>query len=347
MSHEIMNNDTVVSYNNTKMWHNLGNVIEGYVSLDEAWEKSGMDWAVAQFPVQADVYGEIVTLDNRMVNVRIDQKDGEPLIIPLGVVGNDYQVVQNKEHWDDFIVPFAEFSNSRIETTGTLRNGKLIWFLLKMGEVEYIKNDVIDEYFLLSSSHDGTSCTTVMSTPIRVVCNNTLTAAINGAQNAYKVRHHKNHNQKMNEIKNALGMGEAYREKFDEAMQGFVALQMTEGMMRGFLEEKVFPKKEIDPNLLLTLPKAPEKVPVRAETIRQDNIKSVMQLVENGMGADIPGVRGTAYGLYNAVVEYYDHHSRMRRTDNRTEDEIRFESNIWGTSQKAKEKVMGEMLTLL
>ena len=345
MAHEIDAHDVFVSYNGQNAWHGLGNVIAGYPTLEEAWANSGMNWVVNQFPIQADVNGKIISINDKFMNVRMDKE------IPLGVVGSDYEIVQNSDHWNGFVVPYAEHTGSKIETTGTLRNGKIIWFLLKKGEVEYVPGDVINEYFLLSSSHDGSACTTIMSTPIRVVCNNTLSAAINGTKNAYKVRHFSNHSVKIEEIKRAMGFGEKFQEKFDQVMEGFVTLKMTEYMMREVLDERIFPKpiSDFDPSLILTLPKQREKVPVRAETIRQGKIEKVMELVEDGMGTDIPGVRGTAYGLYNAVTEFYDHYGRTRRVegDNRTDAERKFESNLFGISQVAKEKAMNAMLPLI
>lgn len=352
MSHEIYDNDSVVSYNGEQMWHGLGTVIDGYPTLEEAWKNSGMNWKVQQFPVQAEVIDPeneenniIIELEDKFVNVRMDSKR------PLGVVGADYEVIQNEDHWNGFVVPFAEHSQSKIETTGTLRNGKIIWFLLKKGTKEFIPGDSINEYFLLSSSHDGSLCTTIMSTPIRVVCNNTLTAAIGGTKNAYKIRHFKDHQIKVDEVKRALGMGDKFSQTFENVMAGLVNTQMNATQTRELLDDVIFPKPiaNLDPSLIITLPKEREKVPVRTETMRQDKINKVMELVETGMGADIPGVRGTAYGLYNAVTEYFDHYGRLRKTkgDVRSEEEMRFESNMFGSSQKAKEESLNALLNAI
>ena len=349
MAHEIMDHDTFVSYNDQQAWHGLGQVIAGYPTLEEAWKNSGMDWMIEQFPVQAaiplsDGIVDILELDEKFVNVRMDKR------IPLGVVGNDYEVIQNEEHWKGFVVPYAEHTGSQIETTGTLRNGRVIWFLLKKGEVEYVKNDPITEYFLLASSHDGSLCTTIMNTPVRVVCNNTLTAAINGSKNAFKVRHHANHSVKIEEIKRAIGFGDKFMMKFDEVFAGLANLQMTATKQREILDEVIFPKKmaEIDPALILTLPKEREKVSLKGETIRQGKIDKVMELTEIGMGSDIPGVRGTGYGLYNAITEYYDHYGRSKKErDGRSVEEQRFESNFFGQSQRAKEQALNAMLPLI
>ena len=50
-------------------------------------------------------------------------------------------------------------------------------------------NDQTNGYVLLATACDGTLATTAQFTSIRVVCNNTLAVALNGAAHAVKVRH--------------------------------------------------------------------------------------------------------------------------------------------------------------
>ena len=49
-------------------------------------------------------------------------------------------------------------------------------------------------------------------------------------------------------------------------------------------------------------------------TTRTENIRAeILALTETGIGTAIPGVRGTAWGLYNAVTEYVDHERSTER----------------------------------
>ena len=50
-------------------------------------------------------------------------------------------------------------------------------------------NDLVNGYLLLATSCDGTLATTATPTTVRVVCNNTLTIAVDGATRAIKVPH--------------------------------------------------------------------------------------------------------------------------------------------------------------
>jgi phage/plasmid-like protein (TIGR03299 family) len=62
--------------------------------------------------------------------------------------------------------------------------------LARTGQSTALKgNDQVNGYLLLATSCDGTLATTATPTTVRVVCNNTLTIAVNGASQAIKVPH--------------------------------------------------------------------------------------------------------------------------------------------------------------
>src|SRR6185295_11897446 len=84
---------------------------------------------------------------------------------------------------------------AQIETAGSLRQGKRVWVLAKINRDPLVikGNDVVEKYVLLSNSHDGTLAVRVGFTPIRVVCNNTLSMAINSeASKLIRIKHTKN-----------------------------------------------------------------------------------------------------------------------------------------------------------
>ena len=66
-----------------------------------------------------------------------------------------------------------------LETAGTLFGGKRFWALAAIGETASIADaaDKMKGYLLLSTSCDGTMATEARYTTVRVVCNNTLSAA--------------------------------------------------------------------------------------------------------------------------------------------------------------------------
>ena len=60
------------------------------------------------------------------------------------------------------------------ETAGSLHGGRRVWVLAKLPEHIEVGGDPVRPYVLLMNSHDGSTAVVAASTPIRVVCQNTL-----------------------------------------------------------------------------------------------------------------------------------------------------------------------------
>jgi phage/plasmid-like protein (TIGR03299 family) len=115
------------------------------------------------------------SVDSHVLNVRQDTDEA------FGLVGKDWTVYQNIE-----VARFAESLVEQgdkvyIETAGTIRNGRKIWFLLR-GESFSVrsKEDRIIPYILAANGHDGKTGLHAKNTSIRVVCKNTLAMVIPG-----------------------------------------------------------------------------------------------------------------------------------------------------------------------
>lgn len=81
----------------------------------------------------------------------------------------------------------------------------------------------------------------------------------------------------------------------------------------------------------------------RAVENRQKNIDLLMALYEGGLGSDIKGVRGSGYGLANALFEYADYHKARGSEFN----EKRFESIHFGKTSKWKAEKFDQLIEFL
>ncbi|MBQ8043383.1 MAG: DUF932 domain-containing protein [Clostridia bacterium] len=167
MAHLIMENDNMFSVKQ-KPWHGLGTVVETAPTIEEGIKLANLDWTVDLKEVAVD--GNIVK--GYKAAMRSDTNTC------LGVVSDQYKILQNTEAFE-FFQPFLDTEVASLETAGSLKNGKRVWVLAKINRDDMIidKNDRVEKYILLSNSHDGTAAIKVGYCPIRVVCNNTLSAA--------------------------------------------------------------------------------------------------------------------------------------------------------------------------
>ena len=274
-------------------WHNLGIVVDEAPTSKDALELAGLNWTVDSTPIY-DLNGKII--EGYKANTRSSDQS------VLGVVTNKYKVVQNFEAFD--------FTDSLIgegvtyETAGSLRNGKTIWLLAKMPERKILDDD-FDPYICFTNSHDGTGAIRVVSTPIRVVCNNTLNLALDTAQRSWSTKHMGDMNSKLNEAKHTLQLANDYLDALAENADRLA-------------NEKFMPE---DVNAVLE-----EMFPITEDMT--DRKKNNIKLAKDGIIAcmfapDLMKFLNTKWGFLNAVSDYVGHASPARFTESYAE-------NNWG-----------------
>src|SRR5438046_2382619 len=161
-------------------WHGLGTYVEKAMKAEEAIKLGGLDFQVEKRPIQV-AGGK--TIPNFFANVRTDTKD------VLGVVSKDYQIVQNHEAFE-FFDQIVDSGEAIYHTAGVLGIGERIFVTAKLPEDILVRGEQVENYLLLTSGHNGRSPIQAGFTSIRVVCNNTLTAALSGLQNKVTIMHY-------------------------------------------------------------------------------------------------------------------------------------------------------------
>ena len=207
-------------------WHGLGVVLPLLVSSFEAIQAAHLEWEVALRPVAAvtkkeDEPGIIVAdsmhgMAGEEIASYLDCPDHQATVRTdlnqvLGVVGKRYKPLQNREAFTFFdnVVGAGE---AIYESAGALFGGRRVWILAKLREDLVIGGgDRIKPYLLLVNSHDGSQAVRMFYTPVRVVCNNTLTATINRRQvgEGVVIRHTESMNGKIELAQQVLGMAQA------------------------------------------------------------------------------------------------------------------------------------------
>src|SRR5471032_1920790 len=200
-----------MAYVGATPWHGLGSRLTERQPL-EVWQReAGMNWQIQESPVhfKADSVGHLGTIHSfpeQKVLFRSDTKAA------LSVVSQRYQVVQPRDVLE-FYRDLTERSGYELATAGVLKGGRKLWALARTGQSAALKgNDEVNGYLLLATSCDGTLATTATPTTVRVVCNNTLTIALDGTTRAIKVPHSTRFDARV--VKKQLGVAVSQWDEF-------------------------------------------------------------------------------------------------------------------------------------
>lgn len=321
MAHQV----ETMAYVGRTPWHGLGNQLDSQQPLSVWMQAAGMDWVIRETPVrfisqESGNLGQIRTFEDQKVLFRSDTE------APLSVVSDRFKVVQPREILE-FYRDLTERSGFELETAGVLKGGRKLWALARTGQSGTLAGqDQTNGYVLLATACDGTLATTAQFTSIRVVCNNTLAVALNGAGQAVKVRHTTTFDAQA--VKQQLGISVS---AWDDFMYRLRAL--SERRITRKTAEKVLGSVFTDPSY------QPGGVPARPN---EQAIKKALALYSGeGRGAELPSAKSTAYGLLNAVTEYVDHERRARSTDNR------LDSAWFGKGAQLKQRALEQTLALV
>lgn len=308
MSHEIMNHDRI-ALAQTGAWHNLGTVVPADMTPKQAIE-TYLGWQVDTREIYfRNAAGEFTLVPDKRVTVRSD------LELPLGVVSDSYAVIQNREMLEDIEALCGE-AGAKVHTIGSVKNCKKVWVLLKLDEQSEILGDKFADYLALMTSHDGLGGYVIAPTSVRIVCNNTYTAAFGqneGAAKAITIRHTAGARDKIAETRAVLGKVKVSFDQFRDTLTALGGNNITEAAAK-FLVEHMVPNYS-----------------KRAENMRDE----IIELWKSPRGGLTRAVRGTALGLYNAVTEYVDYRKHVK-ANGRPVAVARAEGALMGQGQKLR-----------
>lgn len=279
-------------------WHTLGTVTDGALTAADALKIAYLDSPVTKVPAFAFVNGEYVEVEGKWVTGSHHPK--KPIWRPHGIVGDGYEIVQNAEQFE-ILDTIRDDSGAIYETAGSMYDGKVVFVTMKMPDslVFNGNTDRVDLYLMAMNSHDGTKAFTLAVTPVRVVCQNTLTMALAQAQRMFKIKHTRNAKARVTEAREALGLTFAYVDEFEQQIQRLINAPMTDKQFVAFADKFIGNKDTSK----------------QAETRAANNKAALIDLWH----APTQQVAGkNKWGAWNAVTEYVDWTVgvRVKKADN-------------------------------
>tara|TARA_R100001163_G_scaffold62254_1_gene52877 strand:+ start:667 stop:1602 length:936 start_codon:yes stop_codon:yes gene_type:complete len=170
--------------NGERAWHGMGVVTDGTLPAREAFETADALFTVEKRPLYY-LSDEMDGLPTE--HFAVTRTDNNGL---LGIVSKQYEIVQN-----DSLLRMAEFIREEVDMDCVivLSDGAKVCFTatLRGAETDIVPGDTVKRRIVGYLGHDGKTGCGAKFTNIRVVCQNTLTAAL-GESGAHSSITHKN-----------------------------------------------------------------------------------------------------------------------------------------------------------
>jgi phage/plasmid-like protein (TIGR03299 family) len=283
-------NVQTMAYYGEVPWHKLGTAVPQGVSAKEMIQAAGMDWRVDLRPARGAKEINSKGEYSRYELVREGRPNVEEEDVLLGLVGRRYQPLQNVDAFE-FFDPIVGEKKAFFETAGVLGEGERIWVMARMPEaMEIVKGDDCYNYLLLSNTHTGDGSVIVKFTSVRVVCQNTLMMAMEDGQKAYRVRHSKKMQFKLDELASFLAITQKVFQRAQETFHMLATVEMTQAHLDEYFEA-VFPRTAAQ--------KKKGERPARWGYLHE--------IFEATPDLQLPNVHGTMWAAYNAITRFEDY----------------------------------------
>lgn len=288
----------------------------------DAIQEANLNWYVYKSELTAKIY--IHTLEMKAIANAKDPIYDEYLYsklnneyaiyrkdngVALGIVKGRYTPVQNIDAFNFFDKAIGK--NKAIwQTAGYFGNGERIFVSAKLPNTITVKGDPIDNYLVFTNSHDGTSGVKILFTPIRIVCQNTLNAAINNATNYVSFKHTKNVHDNIDIADEILGICNIKTSFIKEQYERLANIKLTDDEAEKQFAKLILSKEEIQ-NVINTGHTIKQIIfadknagaDANISTKKLNTLYKINEYYHAGIGQK--EILGTAWGAYNAVTGYY------------------------------------------
>ena len=288
-------NVETMAYAGEVPWHGLGVPVSNDLTPNQMMKKAGLDWTVEQIDSYVQVGDKKVPTGMKALVRSSDNK-------VLTNIGQVWNPVQNEDAFN-FFSEYVLKGDMEMHTAGSLKGGQLVWALAKVKEsFDLFGGDTVESYLLFSNPHKYGFSIDVRFTPIRVVCNNTLSLSLEAkAERSVKVGHRTEFNA--DEVKKALGIASAKLSQYKEMAEFLGSKRYNIDNLIEYYNT-VFPR---------TADKRVQNQELSVETLSK-NAKAAFDAVELQPGAKY--AEGSWWQAFNSVT-YVTDHLQGRNPDNR------------------------------
>ena len=223
--------------NGQAAWHGEGVVTEGTLPAREAFERANALFTVEKrelsYPINRLSSDEPLAFTKPTGVFGVVRTDTQAL---LGVVSQQYEIVQN-----DSLLRMAEFIREEVDMDCVivLSDGAKVCFTatLRGATTDIVPGDTVKRRIVGYLGHDGKTGCGAKFTNVRVVCQNTLTAALKDSGAHKRIAHKGNANIQFNSLINGIDCARQDFVTECDLMREFSRRSMGPAAFRRFVDE--------------------------------------------------------------------------------------------------------------
>ena len=266
----------------TATWTNIGSNIRKASTVQEALELSGLNYTVEKVPVY---------LDNGLQVPGAFCTKREDSDITYGVVGSQFEIVQNIEGFD--------FINNMIpEGLKFLKAGenkKFIYIIAQLPSIDVL-GDEIAPHIIFQNSHSGSTTLKATIAPLRIVCENQFNMTFKKANNKISLRHTKSIKGRLHTAQEVLIQSSEYLSEFQKSALLMAQKKVSKSQVDDLMDKIFYIKEEFTPTQ------------VRRVEEKRDKFLKAYQAEDN------QNFIGTQWGLVNAYTDFVTHKELRKDT---------------------------------
>lgn len=263
--------------------------VSGCATIGCVMDEAGLDWDVTLHEVQYRYggLGSIVTVPGQYAVAR-------DLTTPLGVVGQRYTPIQNRDAFAPLAYLEAEGFIDGYEQAGVLGDGQKVFVIARLAE-EMRLHDKHHGRILFSTSHDGSGAFSVRAMVNRLFCANQIPNLSRvGSSLGISIKHTQSAEQRIARVKHMVMAEMQWIREYEDVYSRLLDQPMTLADQRGFVD------------ILAPVPSGPKATDrmIRAGYKKQQDIHDRIN------GHANRNIAGTWAAAFQGAVEYSDYDAR-------------------------------------
>ena len=236
---------------------------------------------------------------------------------PIGVVGERYTPIQNRDAFSPLHFLQSEGFIEAYEQAGVLGHGQRCFVIARLNK----DINLIDEHhgrIMFSTSHDGSGAFQVRALAERVWCSNQIPNLDRISQRVLSIRHTSSADYQLKMVKqavlNEMDWLDEYTQWYDKMLNTEVDIPRTSAYVN-----QIAPRR--DPKMV-------------AERERLNDERRQDKILARINGQYNANIAGTVAALFQGAVEYSDYDARGRNADRiLTGRDIKFKKRAWESAK--------------